>query len=59
MSVPGLQQKKNNLFLVLGSIFLTNALLAELIGVKIFSAEAIFGLPGAQVPVLADFKLLI
>jgi uncharacterized integral membrane protein (TIGR00697 family) len=51
------QHKKTTLFLVLSSIFLTNALLAELIGVKIFSAEAIFGLPGAQIPVLSDFKL--
>ncbi|MDQ3291011.1 MAG: VUT family protein, partial [Bacteroidota bacterium] len=39
------QRKRNTLFLVLCSIFLANALLAELIGVKIFSAEAIFGLP--------------
>lgn len=49
--------KKNTLFWVLGSIILANALLAEIIGVKIFSAEAIFKLPGAQLPVLADFKL--
>ena len=51
------QQKKNLLFLVLCSIFLVNALLAELIGVKIFSAEALLGLPGAQIPLLSDFKL--
>ncbi|QNF35622.1 queuosine precursor transporter [Adhaeribacter swui] len=51
------KHKKNTLFLILCSIFLANALLAELIGVKIFSAEAIFGLPGAQIPVLFDFKL--
>lgn len=49
--------KKNSLFLLLCSIFLANALLAELIGVKIFSAEAILGLPGAQIPVLSGFKL--
>lgn len=49
--------KKNILFWVLGSVILANALLAEVIGVKIFSAEAILGLPGAQLPVLADFKL--
>ncbi len=49
--------KKNTLFLILCSIFLANALLAELIGVKIFSAEAIFGLPGTQIPVFSDFKL--
>jgi uncharacterized integral membrane protein (TIGR00697 family) len=51
------KHKKNTLFLILCSIFLANALLAELIGVKIFSAEALFGLPGAQIPVLFNFKL--
>jgi len=35
--------KKTNLFIILGSIFLTNAILAEIIGVKIFSAERTFG----------------
>lgn len=35
--------KKTNLFIILGSIFLTNALLAEIIGVKIFSAEKTLG----------------
>ncbi|WP_048920759.1 queuosine precursor transporter [Rufibacter radiotolerans] len=52
--------KKRQLFMVLCGIFLTNALLAELIGVKIFSGEGVFGLPGAQVPVLGstfDFNL--
>ena len=49
--------KKTNLFLILSSIFLANALLAELIGVKIFSGEALFGLPGAQIPLLAGSKL--
>ena len=51
------EQKKNLLFLALCSIFLVNALLAELIGVKIFSVEALLGLPGAQIPLLSDFKL--
>ncbi|WP_439490502.1 queuosine precursor transporter [Algoriphagus sp.] len=35
--------RKTNLFIVLGGIFLTNALLAEIIGVKIFSAEKTLG----------------
>lgn len=35
--------RKTNLFTILGSIFLTNAILAEIIGVKIFSAEKTFG----------------
>ncbi|ALJ01029.1 queuosine precursor transporter [Rufibacter tibetensis] len=52
--------KKRQLFMVLCGIFLTNALLAELIGVKIFSGEGVFGLTGAQVPVMGtklDFNL--
>ena len=35
--------RKTNLFIILGSIFLTNAILAEVIGVKIFSAEKTLG----------------
>lgn len=35
--------RKTNLFIVLGGIFLTNAILAEIIGVKIFSAEKTLG----------------
>lgn len=37
------QSKKTNLFIILCGIFLTNAILAELIGVKIFSAEQALG----------------
>ncbi|MCB0504609.1 MAG: queuosine precursor transporter [Cyclobacteriaceae bacterium] len=50
-------QKKTYLFLVLGGIFITNAVVAELIGVKIFSGEASLGLPAAQIPLLSDFVL--
>lgn len=39
-----LEQKKTRLFVVLSGIFVTNALVAEMIGVKIFSAEATLGL---------------
>ncbi|HKK62902.1 MAG TPA: queuosine precursor transporter [Bacteroidales bacterium] len=35
--------KENLLFILLGGFFLTNALLAEFIGVKIFSLERLFG----------------
>lgn len=35
--------RKTNLFIILSGIFLTNAILAEIIGVKIFSAERTFG----------------
>lgn len=55
-----LEQKKHRLFLVLAGIFLTNALVAEMIGVKIFSAEATIGLPPAHLPILGfimDFNL--
>ncbi|GMQ27685.1 queuosine precursor transporter [Algoriphagus confluentis] len=37
------ESKKTNLFIILGSIFLTNAILAEIIGVKIFSGEKTLG----------------
>lgn len=39
-------QKKQQLYLVLSGIFIVNALLAEIIGVKIFSATKLLGLPG-------------
>lgn len=42
--------KKQNLFFVLFGIFLTNALLAEIIGAKIFSMEKIFSLQPLQIP---------
>lgn len=38
------QQKKSRLFLMMGCFFLANALIAEFIGVKIFSAEKTLGL---------------
>ncbi|MEM8966245.1 MAG: queuosine precursor transporter [Bacteroidota bacterium] len=50
-------RKKTNLFIVLSGIFLTNALIAELIGVKIFSLEDTLGVPRAQLPLLKDFVL--
>ena len=44
MSAATLEQKKTRLFTILCGIFITNALVAEMIGVKIFSAEATLGL---------------
>ncbi|MBC6989236.1 queuosine precursor transporter [Hymenobacter sp. BT491] len=38
--------KKQQLYLILSGIFVVNALLAEIIGVKIFSVDALLGLPG-------------
>ncbi len=52
-----LSKKKTNLFLILAGIFITNAIIAELIGVKIFSGEATLGLNPAQIPLFKDFML--
>ena len=55
-----LEQKRNRLFIILAAIFITNALLAEIIGVKIFSAESTVGLKPAQLNILGfvmDFNL--
>jgi len=42
---------------VLSGIFLTNAILAELIGVKIFSVESTLGLPPANIKLLEGWEL--
>ncbi len=55
-----LEIKKHRLFIVLSGIFLTNALIAEMIGVKIFSGEGTLGLPPANLDILGftmDFNL--
>jgi len=49
--------KKNTLFLILGGVFITNAVLAELIGVKIFSFEASLGMAPAQIRIFEGFTL--
>src|SRR6056300_1108764 len=38
-----LDKKENRLFILLGGFFIANALIAEFIGVKIFSLEKTFG----------------
>jgi uncharacterized integral membrane protein (TIGR00697 family) len=43
-SIAMKESKRNILFLVLGSFFIANAIIAEFIGVKIFSLEGTFGL---------------
>lgn len=43
MTQTKISLQKNNLFIILAGIFLTNAILAEIIGVKIFSAEKTLG----------------
>lgn len=55
-----LEQKKNRLFVILSGIFLTNAIMAEMIGVKIFSGEHTLGLEPAHLNILGftmDFNL--
>jgi len=55
-----LDKKKNILFLVLSGIFLTNALVAEMIGTKIFSFESSLGFPPAHLSIfgfIMDFNL--
>ena len=47
-----LDQKRNRLFVILAGVFITNALLAEMIGVKIFSAEGTFGFNPANLNIL-------
>ncbi|WP_079686100.1 queuosine precursor transporter [Ohtaekwangia koreensis] len=57
---PTLEQKRNRLFVILAGIFITNALMAEMIGVKIFSAETTVGLQPAHLNILGftmDFNL--
>jgi uncharacterized integral membrane protein (TIGR00697 family) len=55
-----LAKKRNTLFIILAGIFITNALLAELIGVKIFSGEGTLGFNPAHLKILGftmDFNL--
>lgn len=40
-----LSKKQNKLFIILAGFFIANAIIAELIGVKLFSVEAILGIP--------------
>ncbi len=47
--------RKTNLYLFLSAVFLTNALIAEIIGVKIFSGETLLGIQPAQIHLLGDF----
>jgi hypothetical protein len=51
------QTKKKNLYFILGSIVVTNALMAEIIGTKIFSLEKTLGFPPSQIKLFANFLL--
>jgi len=46
-----IKNKAARLFLVLGGFFIANALIAEFIGVKIFSLEDTIGIKRAQIPI--------
>jgi hypothetical protein len=57
---PDLTEKKNRLFIFLSGFFLTNALVAEMVGTKIFSLEHTVGLNPANLHLLGytlDFNL--
>ncbi len=47
--------KRTSLYTLLSAVFLTNALIAEIIGVKIFSAETLMGVKPAQIHLFGDF----
>jgi len=50
--------KKSTLYIFLSALFLTNTVVAEIIGVKIFSAETMLGVPPAQLHLFGgDFVL--
>lgn len=54
--------KRTNLFLILSGIFITNALIAEFGGVKIFSFEALLGLSPAHINLFGsplDFNMSV
>ena len=52
-----LSDKRTNLYIILCAVFLTNALLAEMIGVKIFSLETLLGVRPVELKLMGDFVL--
>lgn len=62
MSGSGVLNKRATLFLILSGIFITNALIAEFGGVKIFSLETLLGFPPARINLLGtplDFNMSV
>ncbi|HSZ26031.1 MAG TPA: queuosine precursor transporter [Cytophagaceae bacterium] len=51
------ESKKSHLYIVLSAFFLTNALIAEMIGTKLFSLETTLGIPFADIKLFEDFPL--
>lgn len=54
MIINILKDKPTKLFVILSGIFVATALIAEIIGVKIFSLEATFGLAPANLKIFGD-----
>ena len=52
-----MKDKPTRLFLILGGFFIANALIAEIIGVKIFSLEDSLGIPRASIDMLGEQNL--
>jgi uncharacterized integral membrane protein (TIGR00697 family) len=59
MEVTGKTQeyKKQHLYIILSAFFLTNALIAEMIGTKLFSLEATLGLSPANIQLFENLPL--
>ena len=57
MSASILKSKKTSLFIILAGIFITNALIAELIGGKLFSLEKTLGMNPLDIPLWGDFTI--
>ncbi len=60
MTAATFEQKKQRLFLFLCGLFLTNALIAEMVGSKIFSVETLLGMMPVQIPIAGqklDFNM--
>ncbi len=49
-----IRDRPTRLFIILGGLFITNALLAEIIGVKIFSLEESLHIPKANIDILGE-----
>jgi len=56
-SPAGQDVRRQKLYLILCAVFLTNAILAEMIGVKIFSLEQLLGTQPAQLTLPFQFVL--
>ena len=52
-----LSDRATRLFLVLGGFFVANALISEMIGVKLFQLEHVFGLAKADITLLGQREL--